>query len=106
MSRADSKRLIGIAAHGSLPQDKIKARINAIKRKRTDLADRLETVNEDLSPAAAFIDTCLDLMTNPYAVYAKPATTPAASSTRPYSTGSTSTKTMSPATNSNRNWRT
>lgn len=65
------ERLIDIAADGALPQNKIRSRLNTIQRQRADLVERLGSINEDLSAAAAFIDTCLDLMANPYELYAK-----------------------------------
>lgn len=65
------ERLIDLAADGSLPRHKISARLNTIHRQRADLTERLGTVTEDLRAAAAFVETCLDLMANPHQLYAK-----------------------------------
>ena len=65
------ERLLDLAADGTLPPGKIRARINGLQRKRTALSARLETVTNDLTAGAAFIDTCLELMSNPYELYLK-----------------------------------
>lgn len=42
------ERLLDLAADGTLPPGKIRARINGIQRKRTALSARLETITNDL----------------------------------------------------------
>ncbi|NED10603.1 hypothetical protein G3I33_03680 [Streptomyces sp. SID9124] len=61
--------LIDLAADGSLPQDKIKARLRDITKQRDRLTSRLHDVDEDLSTAAEIIEACLQLLQDPQALY-------------------------------------
>ena len=61
--------LIDLAADGSLPQGKIKARLQEITKQRDRLSARLHDVDEDLGTAAEIIETCLQLLQDPQALY-------------------------------------
>lgn len=66
---AREENLIDLAADGTLPQAKIKARLRDIERQRRHLAERLGQTNEDLSDSARLIDACLKLLENPQELY-------------------------------------
>ena len=61
--------LIDLAADGTLPQAKIRARLHDITRQRERLTARLGDTNQDLSIAAEIIETCLRLLEDPQALY-------------------------------------
>ncbi|EGX61357.1 Resolvase domain-containing protein [Streptomyces zinciresistens K42] len=61
--------LIELAADGSLPQAKIKAKLQKITKQRDRLTTRLHDVDEDLSTAAEIIEACLQLLQDPLALY-------------------------------------
>ncbi|ASN28214.1 resolvase [Streptomyces pluripotens] len=61
--------LIDLAADGTLPQGKIKARLREITRQRDRLTGRLQDTDQDLSVTAEIIETCLQLLADPQALY-------------------------------------
>ncbi|MFD3520734.1 recombinase family protein [Streptomyces sp. NPDC058653] len=61
--------LIDLAADNSLPQAKIKAKLREITQQRDRLTARLDDVDEDLSTAAEIVETCLQLLQDPQALY-------------------------------------
>ena len=61
--------LIDLAADGSLPQGKIKARLREITQQRDRLTTRLHDVDESLSTGADIIEACLQLLQDPQALY-------------------------------------
>ncbi len=61
--------LIDLAADGGLPQGKIKAKLRDITKQRDRLTTRLHDVDEDLSTGAEIIETCLQLLQDPQALY-------------------------------------
>ncbi|KPI28063.1 Resolvase domain-containing protein [Actinobacteria bacterium OK074] len=61
--------LIDLAADGSLPQGKIKARLQEITKQRDRLTTRLHDVDESLATGAEIIEACLQLLQDPQALY-------------------------------------
>ena len=61
--------LIDLAADGSLPQGKIKARLREITQQRDRIATRLQDVDDSLSTGAEIIEACLQLLEDPQALY-------------------------------------
>lgn len=61
--------LIDLAADGSLPQGKIKARLREITHQRDRLTTRLHDVDDSLRIAAEIIEACLQLLQDPQALY-------------------------------------
>ena len=61
--------LIDLAADGTLPQGKIRARLHEITRQRERLSLRLEDTSQDLSVTAELIELCLQLLEDPQALY-------------------------------------
>jgi site-specific DNA recombinase len=61
--------LIDLAADGSLPTAKIRAKLNQITVERDRLTARLDTTNQDLSATKEMIEACLSLLDNPRALY-------------------------------------
>lgn len=65
----NESNLIDLAADGGLPQEKIKAKLQEITRRRERLTARRQGVDEDLGTAAEIIETCLQLLEDPQALY-------------------------------------
>ena len=63
--------LIDLAADGTLPQDKIRARLHEIRRQRERLNSRLGDTSEELRVAAEAIQLCLELLKDPAELYAR-----------------------------------
>ncbi|WP_024876841.1 hypothetical protein [Saccharomonospora piscinae] len=63
------ENLIDLAADGTAPQTKIKAKLREIERQRRRLTERLNQTNEDLSDSARLIEVCLKLLENPRELY-------------------------------------
>ncbi|GAA2038917.1 recombinase family protein [Nocardiopsis rhodophaea] len=63
------ENLLDLAADGTLPQAKIKARLRKIEQRRASIGERLGRTNEDLSQAARLIEVCLKLLENPQELY-------------------------------------
>ncbi|WP_416277037.1 recombinase family protein [Nocardia sp. alder85J] len=61
--------LIGLAEDGELPRTKIRTRLTEITRERERLETELGKVQLDLSEGAAFLETCLELLRDPYRLY-------------------------------------
>ncbi|WP_373466069.1 recombinase family protein [Streptomyces sp. V3I8] len=61
--------LIDLAADGTLPQTKIKAKLRDIERQRLHLTGRLKETKADLSDAARLIEACLALLEDAEALY-------------------------------------
>ena len=66
---AKEENLLDLAADGTLPQTKIKAKLHDIERQRRHLRDRLNETTEDLSATARLIELGLTLLENPQALY-------------------------------------
>lgn len=61
--------LIDLAADGTLPQGKIRARLHEITRQRKRLTERLADTDQDLGLAGEIIEACLRLLEDPQALY-------------------------------------
>lgn len=61
--------LLDLAASGTLAKDKIKQRLRDIELQRTKLERQLESVVDDLSVGASYIDLSLKLLEDPYELY-------------------------------------
>lgn len=61
--------LIDLAADGTLPQEKIRARLHEITRQRESLTARLSDTDQDLNVTADVIELCLQLLEDPQALY-------------------------------------
>ncbi|MFJ6985044.1 MULTISPECIES: hypothetical protein [unclassified Streptomyces] len=61
--------LIDLAADGTLPQDKIRARLHEITRQRKRLTERPGDTDQDLSRAGEIIEACLRLLEDPQGLY-------------------------------------
>jgi site-specific DNA recombinase len=61
--------LIDLAADGSLPQGKIRAKLHDITLQRDRLTARLCETTQDLSEAAALVELCLELLRDPQGLY-------------------------------------
>ncbi len=66
---AREDNLIDLAADGTIPQAKIKAKLREIERQRHRLTERLNASNDDLSDSARLIEACLKLLENPRELY-------------------------------------
>jgi site-specific DNA recombinase len=63
------ENLLDFAADGTLPQGKIRARLADIGRQREKLRNELDTVTDDLSEGAAFLEANLKLLEDPHTLY-------------------------------------
>ena len=63
------ENLIDLAADGTLPQTKVKAKLRDIERQRRHLNQRLDTASADLTDAARLIDVSLKLLERPEELY-------------------------------------
>lgn len=63
------ENVIDLAADGSLPQTKVKAKLRDIERHRRHLTQRLDTASADLSDAARLIEMSLKLLDRPEQLY-------------------------------------
>ncbi len=63
------ENLLELAADGTLPQAKIKAKLRDIERQRQHLKERLTEAGQDHSEGARLIDVCLRLLENPQELY-------------------------------------
>ncbi len=61
--------LIDLAADGKLPTAKIRAKLHEIALERERLTARLNTTDQDLKATAELIETCLQLLDDPQALY-------------------------------------
>lgn len=61
--------MIDLAADGTLPQTKVKAKLRDIERQRRHLNQRLDTASADLTEAARLIDVSLKLLERPEQLY-------------------------------------
>ncbi|MER6626797.1 recombinase family protein [Streptomyces sp. NPDC000987] len=61
--------LIDLAADGTLPQEKIRARLRDITRQRDRLTARLQDTDQDLSVTVEITEACLQLLEDPQALY-------------------------------------
>lgn len=61
--------LLDMAASGDLAKDKIQQRLRDIERQRRKIQDQLDAVVDDLPAAQAYLDTCLQLLEDPYRLY-------------------------------------
>ena len=66
---AGEANLIDLAADGTLPQAKIKAKLRDIERQRQHLNKRLKETTQDLSEGAHLIEVSLKLLKNPQELY-------------------------------------
>ncbi|GAB2960534.1 hypothetical protein LWP59_05540 [Amycolatopsis acidiphila] len=66
---AREENLIDLAADGTLPQAKIKAKLREIEHQRQRLSERLTETGRDLSEGARLIEVCLKLLENPRELY-------------------------------------
>jgi hypothetical protein len=66
---ANEDNLLDLAADGTLPQVKIRSRLREIEQQRVKLRAQLDTVTDDLSAGAVYLETCLRLLENPYELY-------------------------------------
>ncbi len=102
---ACEERLIDLAADGALTRAKIQQRSNAIHLERARIQAQLANTGNQLALGAQRLRESLDLVADPARLYRHAPTTPAASSTKPSTNGSTSTtttKSPSPTTSSTR----
>lgn len=63
------ENLIDLAADGTLPQTKVKAKLRDIERQRKHLTGRLDTASADLTDSARLIEASLQLLENPHELY-------------------------------------
>ena len=63
------ENLIDLAADGTLPQTKVKAKLRDIERQRKHLTGRLDTASADLTDSARLIEASLQLLENPHDLY-------------------------------------
>lgn len=63
------ENVIDLAADGTLPQTKVKAKLRDIERQRRHLTGRLATASADLTDAARLIDVSLKLLERPEDLY-------------------------------------
>lgn len=61
--------LIDLAADGTLPQAKIRARLREIARQRERFTARLQATDQDLGVTAEIIEACLQLLEDPQGLY-------------------------------------
>jgi site-specific DNA recombinase len=66
---ANEDNLLDLAADDALPQAKIRSRLREIEQQRVKLRAQLDTVTDDLSAGAVYLETCLRLLENPYELY-------------------------------------
>ncbi|GAB3473743.1 hypothetical protein GCM10027521_00870 [Amycolatopsis cihanbeyliensis] len=63
------ENVIDLAADGTLPQTKVKAKLRHIEHQRRHLAQRRDTASTDLTDAARLIDVSLTLLERPEQLY-------------------------------------
>ena len=63
------ENVIDLAADGTLPQTKVKAKLRDIERQRRHLTQRRDTASADLTDAARLIDLSLTLLEHPQELY-------------------------------------
>ncbi len=66
---AQESNLVDLAADGTLPQAKIRVKLNTIKTERSRIEASLTGINEQLAVGAAVLRDALTLTANPYLLY-------------------------------------
>lgn len=71
LQECDSKEenLLDLAADGTLAKDKIRTRLTEIERQRTRIREQLESIDSNLEAGARYLETYLDLLEDPEALY-------------------------------------